>query len=108
MGVSASLPSGEMAEWLKAHAWKACILERVSRVRIPVSPPALPCPNGTVPADRRLRPPVIATTPLTNPPPPDLALPPPRLFRISILLALCARFRRSFFIYKDLSQNTPL
>src|SRR6516164_1922489 len=28
-----------MAEWLKAHAWKACILERVSRVRIPVSPP---------------------------------------------------------------------
>jgi hypothetical protein len=28
-----------MAEWLKAHAWKACKLERVSRVRIPVSPP---------------------------------------------------------------------
>jgi hypothetical protein len=31
-----------MAEWLKAHAWKACILERVSRVRIPVSPPFIP------------------------------------------------------------------
>src|SRR5271165_1976227 len=31
--------SGEMAEWLKAHAWKACVLERVPRVRIPVSPP---------------------------------------------------------------------
>jgi hypothetical protein len=30
---------GEMAEWLKAHAWKACVLERVPRVRIPVSPP---------------------------------------------------------------------
>ena len=27
-----------MAEWLKAHAWKACLLERVTRVRIPVSP----------------------------------------------------------------------
>ena len=34
-----AFPDGEMAEWLKAHAWKACILERVSRVRIPVSPP---------------------------------------------------------------------
>ena len=31
--------SGEMAEWLKAHAWKACIRETVSRVRIPLSPP---------------------------------------------------------------------
>ena len=30
---------GEMAEWLKAHAWKACIGETLSRVRIPVSPP---------------------------------------------------------------------
>lgn len=33
--------SGEMAEWFKAHAWKACVLERVPRVRIPVSPPAM-------------------------------------------------------------------
>ncbi len=32
-------PSGEVAEWLKAHAWKACIRETVSRVRIPLSPP---------------------------------------------------------------------
>jgi hypothetical protein len=31
--------SGEMAEWLKAHAWKACIGETLSRVRIPLSPP---------------------------------------------------------------------
>ena len=31
---------GEMAEWLKAHAWKACLLERVTWVRIPLSPPA--------------------------------------------------------------------
>ena len=34
-----AFPNGEMAEWLKAHAWKACVLERVPRVRIPVSPP---------------------------------------------------------------------
>src|SRR5205085_10142324 len=32
----------EMAEWLKADAWKACIPERVSWVRIPLSPPFLP------------------------------------------------------------------
>src|SRR5438132_5325115 len=31
--------AGEMAEWLKAHAWKACIGETLSRVRIPLSPP---------------------------------------------------------------------
>jgi hypothetical protein len=30
-----------VAEWLKAHAWKVCIRETVSRVRIPLSPPAL-------------------------------------------------------------------
>ena len=30
-----------MAEWLKALAWKACILLKVSRVRIPFSPPQL-------------------------------------------------------------------
>src|SRR5271170_6191108 len=33
--------AGEMAEWLKAHAWKACLLERVTWVRIPLSPPVL-------------------------------------------------------------------
>jgi hypothetical protein len=32
--------SGEMAEWLKAHAWKACIGETLSWVRIPLSPPS--------------------------------------------------------------------
>ena len=32
---------GEMAEWLKAHAWKACKRETVSRVRIPLSPPLI-------------------------------------------------------------------
>jgi hypothetical protein len=35
------LKKGEMAEWLKALAWKACILLKVSRVRIPFSPPQL-------------------------------------------------------------------
>src|ERR1700743_10758 len=32
---------GEMAEWLKAHAWKACVRETVPWVRIPLSPPYL-------------------------------------------------------------------
>ena len=31
--------NGEMAEWLKAHAWKACLGETLTWVRIPVSPP---------------------------------------------------------------------
>ena len=29
---------GEMSEWSNEHAWKVCILETVSRVRIPLSP----------------------------------------------------------------------
>ncbi len=29
--------NGEMAEWLKAHAWKACAGETLPRVRIPLS-----------------------------------------------------------------------
>ncbi len=29
---------GELSEWLKEHAWKACVPERVPRVRIPHSP----------------------------------------------------------------------
>src|SRR5689334_9971932 len=32
-------PPGGVAEWFKAHAWKACIRETVSRVRIPPPPP---------------------------------------------------------------------
>ena len=28
-----------MAEWFKAHAWKACKGATLSRVRIPLSPP---------------------------------------------------------------------
>ena len=30
--------NGELSEWLKEHAWKVCIRETVSRVRIPYSP----------------------------------------------------------------------
>jgi len=30
---------GDLSEWLKEHAWKACKRETVSRVRIPQSPP---------------------------------------------------------------------
>ena len=33
--------SGELAEWLKAHAWKACIGATLSWVRIPFSPPII-------------------------------------------------------------------
>ena len=33
-----SAPCGEMAERLKAHAWKACVRETVPWVRIPLSP----------------------------------------------------------------------
>jgi hypothetical protein len=29
---------GGMAEWLKAHAWKACVRETVPWVRIPLPP----------------------------------------------------------------------
>ena len=32
---------GEVAEWLKAHAWKACKGVTLSRVRIPLSPPLI-------------------------------------------------------------------
>ncbi len=32
---------GQVAEWLKAHAWNACIRATVSRVRIPLCPPFL-------------------------------------------------------------------
>ena len=34
---------GEMAEWLKAHAWKACLGETLTWVRIPLSPPGIIC-----------------------------------------------------------------
>ena len=30
--------NGEVHEWLKWHAWKACVRETVPRVRIPLSP----------------------------------------------------------------------
>ena len=30
-----------MAEWFKAHAWRACIGATLSWVRIPLSPPLL-------------------------------------------------------------------
>src|SRR4026209_2998372 len=34
------LRDGEMSEWLKEHAWKACVGETLPWVRIPLSPPA--------------------------------------------------------------------
>src|SRR6187401_1382038 len=35
-----------MSEWLKEHAWKACVRETVPRVRIPFSPPTF---TGSIP-----------------------------------------------------------
>src|SRR5687768_5343455 len=32
---------GDVSEWLKEHAWKVCIRETVSRVRISPSPPSV-------------------------------------------------------------------
>src|SRR5262245_19449614 len=37
-----------MAEWLKAHAWKACIRATVSWVRIPLPPPSLKATSACV------------------------------------------------------------
>ena len=37
---------GEVSEWFKEHAWKACVRLRVPRVRIPPSPPHLPLNSG--------------------------------------------------------------
>ena len=42
-GPASAAARGEVAEWLKAHAWNACIGETLSRVRIPLSPPSSPC-----------------------------------------------------------------
>ena len=33
---------GEVSEWFKEHAWKACMRATVSGVRIPISPPEFP------------------------------------------------------------------
>ena len=38
-----------MSEWLKEHAWKACVRETVPRVRIPPSPPDFISNFGTKP-----------------------------------------------------------
>src|SRR5882724_1789786 len=40
-----TITAGEMAEWLKAHAWKACLGETLTWVRIPLSPPFLQIPR---------------------------------------------------------------
>ena len=34
--------TGEVSEWLKEHAWKACMRATVSGVRIPISSPEFP------------------------------------------------------------------
>ena len=39
---------GEVAEWSIAHAWKACLGESLTRVRIPLSPPSSPLRTALV------------------------------------------------------------
>src|SRR6185436_20005884 len=39
--VTQGCPVGEMTEWLKVHAWKACLGETLTWVRIPLSPPTM-------------------------------------------------------------------
>ena len=36
--------NGEMSEWSKEHAWKACIEATLSGVQIPFSPPIIEDP----------------------------------------------------------------
>jgi len=43
--------AGEVSEWLKEHAWNACVRESVPWVRIPPSPPFI---NGCVTGKRAL------------------------------------------------------
>jgi hypothetical protein len=47
---------GGVAEWLKAHAWKVCMRETVSRVRIPLPPPTRPRPKFSVALQARKNP----------------------------------------------------
>ena len=44
-GRSPQIKYGEMSEWLKEHAWKACVGETLPWVRIPLSPPFLAHPT---------------------------------------------------------------
>ena len=41
--------AGEVSEWLKEHAWKACMRATVSGVRIPISPPVLNLCGSSMP-----------------------------------------------------------
>ena len=43
----APVPHGEMSEWLKEHAWKACVGVTLPWVRIPLSPPPSPADART-------------------------------------------------------------
>ena len=50
--------AGGVAERLKAHAWKACIGETLSRVRIPLPPPARCAPPFAIVRPSPLNPPI--------------------------------------------------
>ena len=52
-GSGSEAAAGEVAEWSIAHAWKACLGLNLTRVRIPLSPPA--CFAGFAPNFERSR-----------------------------------------------------
>ena len=51
-----SATPGEMTEWLKVHAWKACVRVTVPWVRIPLSPPTGVCCRLKTPDDKFMGP----------------------------------------------------
>ena len=72
--------AGGVAEWLKAHAWKVCMRETVSRVRIPPPPPAKPQQPVSAAAETFARPEELRAFCLR---PPDCRTPSDPDFRLS-------------------------
>jgi hypothetical protein len=91
---------GGMAEWLKALAWKACIRETVSWVRIPLPPPATePSPFSAAgdSASFRLVPPTFRRGPPdpADGGPPHSVLRPARFLRTSVLFRFGTKPQKS-------------
>src|SRR3970282_1647176 len=76
----AGADAGGVAERLKAHAWKACIRETVSRVRIPLPPPIYPRRNFSGAHEPREK---CQELRASGPKAPDFVDPPEGGFRLS-------------------------
>src|SRR5439155_6614924 len=57
-----------MSEWLKEHAWKACVGETLPWVRIPLSPPILVAPSRSATRQARNHEPSDAAHPKKHDP----------------------------------------